>query len=135
MMVFSHGDGKSEVIEEETIAADRLRGTVEDPAVQRLLRSFESGDEEALLSELFDQRSHYKLRQKAAELIGELGLLEVVEPVRHHKFTDERVRTCVRDTIKRIYEKCHSQECPHCAEVVRADERVCTECGRDLKGL
>ena len=132
MMVSSYADGKADIIDDEVIAADRDRGTAADPAVQELVGCFESKDLKALLSNLLDQRVYYKLRLKSAELIGELGLVEAIEPLRSHKFNDQRIVTKVRDAIKRIHEIAGTQECPYCCEVIDRHATICSECARDL---
>ncbi len=132
MMVFSSAGGKSDIIDETVIAADRARGTGEDPAVQELTGLYESRDAEALMANLFDENTYYKVRLRAAELIGELGLLETVERLRTCRFTDQRINTAVRNTIKRIHEINGTRECPYCAEIVDPAATTCAECGKEL---
>jgi hypothetical protein len=134
MMVLSPADVASQIIEEETIRTDRARGTLEDPEVRRLAEHFEARNIEALLSSLFDHHTHYKVRQKAAEFIGEAGLVEALEPLRNHRYEDQRVAVSARDAIRRIYKVTGTRECPFCAEVVDVGAAVCSECGRDLTG-
>ena len=130
MAVYSHD--KSGMIDEATIAADKAKGTLEDHAVQELLSHFQSGDLGNLLSCLFDPDVYYKVRLKAAELIGELGLLEAIEPLRSYRFRDQRIADGVRNTIRRIHDIAGSQECPYCAEIVEAGAATCSHCGRSL---
>ncbi|MEW6326725.1 MAG: zinc ribbon domain-containing protein [Thermodesulfobacteriota bacterium] len=132
MLVYSSVYGKSEIIDEAVIAVDRARGTPEDPAVQELLQCFASRDVSGLLSSLFDDRVYYKVRLKAAELIGELGMLEAIEPLHNHKFYDERVVIRVRAAIERIHEINRTQECPYCTEVIEAGAALCSQCGREI---
>ena len=132
MMVFSYADGRSDAIDEGVIAADMAKGTAGDPAVQELVRCFESKDMKALLSNLFDDKVHHKVRLKSAELIGKLGLVETIEPLCNHQFRDQRILSGVRDAIKRIHEINSTQECPHCAEVIKAGSTTCSQCGRGL---
>ena len=132
MMVFSYSDVKSEIVDEDVIATDRARGTAADPAVQELVLCFESKDVKALLSNLFDDKVYYKVRLKAAELIGELGLVEVIEPLRNYESKDQRIVAKVGDGIKRIHEITHTRECPYCTEIIEAQATTCSQCGRDL---
>lgn len=132
MMVFSFSGAKWDIIDEEVIATDRARGTAADPAVQELIRCFESKDVRSLLASLFDDKVYYKVRLKTVELIGELGLVETTEPLRNHQFRDQRILTGVRDAIKRIHEISHTRECPYCTEFIEAQATTCSECGRDL---
>jgi len=132
MMVFSQHDGKASIVDEKVIAADRASGTAEDPAVQELIRCFECRDVKSLLTSVFDEKAYYKVRLKAAELIGELGLIETIEPLRNHEFKDQRIATRVPDAIKRIHKINRTQECPFCTEIVETGATTCRHCGRDL---
>ena len=132
MMVFSFSGAKWDIIDEEAIATDRARGTAADPAVQELIRCFESKDVRSLLAGLFDDKAYYKVRLKAAKLTGELGSVEAIESLRNHQFRDQRILTGVRDAIKRIHEISHTRECPYCTEFIEAQATTCSECGRDL---
>jgi hypothetical protein len=132
MMVFSYVDCKSGIIDERIVAADRAKGTPEDPVVQEVFRCFESKDVNALLANLFDNKVHYKVRLKAAELIGELGLLEAVEPLQNHQFVDQRIAIRVHDAVARIHKISNTRECPYCTEIIEAGATTCSQCGRGL---
>lgn len=132
MMVFSYADCKAGVVGEEVIAADKARGTSEDPAVQKLLRCFESRDDNALFATLFDNKVHYAVRLKAAELIGKLGLLKAIEPLYSFKCLDQRIADKVQDAIARIHQMNGTKECPYCREIVEAQATTCNQCGRGL---
>ena len=130
MVVYSHV--MPGIIDEATITGDRARGTLEDPEVQKLFDLFESRDLEGLLAGLLDEKLYYKLRLKAAELIGELGMLEAIEPLCDYKFKDQRIAARVRDNVRRIHEMNGTRECPFCAEIIDAAATTCSECGREL---
>jgi hypothetical protein len=132
MMVFSSADCWPGLLDEAVIAADRLRGTNEDPAVQQQVQSFERQDLPALLVDLLDDAAHWKVRLKAAELLGELALPEALEPMQATGFTDKRIANAVRAAIQRIHETNNTQECPHCTETIGTDVNTCTQCGRPL---
>ena len=132
MMVFSSGDCWPGLLDEAAIAVDRLRGTNEDPAVRQLKRYFERKDLAALQARLLDDAAYWKVRLRAAELLGELGLLEALEPLQATRFTDKRIADAVRAAIGRIHEINDTQECPHCTEIVGANVNTCAQCGRPL---
>jgi hypothetical protein len=132
MMVYTHADTKSGIIDEAVIAADKIRGTAQDPAVQELVQYSESRDIEKLMDTLLDKEVHYKVRIRAAELIGELGSLETIDPLCNHKSRDTRVDTAVRNAIKRIHTINATQECPYCKEIVQAEATTCSQCGKEL---
>ena len=104
MMVLSSSEGEWNIVDEDVIAADIARGTASDPAVQELVQCLESKDVRTLLDSLFDNKVYYKVRLKAAELIGELGSVEAIEPLRNRKYKNQLIATKVRDAIKRIHE-------------------------------
>jgi len=127
-----YSSNKSGIIDEVDITADKARGTDDDPAVQRLMGLFDAADLEGLLSSLFDRDVYYKVRMRAAALIGELGLAEAIEPMLDFKLQDQRLAVQVRQGIKRIHEINQTRECPFCAEVIEAEAEVCKHCGRPL---
>jgi len=131
-MVFSSGDCKPGLLDERAIGVDRLRGTNEDPAVRQLMRCFERKDLAALQASLLDDAAHWKVRLRAAELLGELGLLEALEPLRSARFGDQRIADAVQAAVQRIHEINDTQECPYCAEIVGANVNTCEQCGRPL---
>jgi hypothetical protein len=132
MLVFSSADCKAGVIDEAVVAADRAKGTPEDPDVQELMQYFERQDVRALSANLCDDSLHYKVRQKAAALIGQLALVETIEFLQNQPIKDQRVRTKVRSAIKRIHEFNGTQECPYCTEIIEAGATTCPQCGRRL---
>ena len=120
------------IIDEDVITEGRARGTLEDPEVQKLFDLFESRDLEGLLAGLLDEKLYYKLRLKAAEFIGELGVLEAIETLSNYKFKDQRIATRVRDIVQRIHKMNGTRACPFCAEIIDATANICSECGREL---
>jgi len=131
-MVFSYADCRSGLLDEAVVAADRARGADEDPAVVELIQCFECRDLTALLASLFDDKVHYKVRMRAAELIGRLGLVKAIDPLHNHKFKDQRLHAAVRKALETIHEINRTQECPHCAEIVEGGATACSQCGREL---
>jgi hypothetical protein len=132
MMVCSYGDCQSGLLDEAVIAADRARGTDEDPEVQELQRCLEHKDLTALMDRLFDDKAYYRPRMRAAVWIGELGLVKAIDALRDHRFLDQRVRTVVREAIQKIHAINQTQECPHCAEIIEAQCATCSQCGGAL---
>jgi hypothetical protein len=132
MMVFSPVDCQSGVLDETAIGHDKARGTDEDPAVEALGRSFARKDLQALLACLFDEKGYFKVRMKAAELIGELGLREAIDPLQSHDYGEHHVRTSVRKAIADIHNLNGTQECPHCAEIIPQRATQCSQCGGEV---
>ena len=121
-----------EIVDEAVVSRDKARGTSEDPAVRKLVLCFQNRDVRALLACLFDQEVYYKVRLKAAELIGELGIVETLDPLLNCKFQDQRISDRVHTAIKRIHDVSGTRQCPYCAEVIGSEVTKCTECARDI---
>ena len=132
MMVMSSVDCLPGLIAEETISADRKRGTDSDESVQALRALFEAGNLDALMDHLFSTDEHYRVRIRAAEFIGELAETDAVEPLRSHTFVNAHVREAVERSAQRVLELTGSMECPYCKEIINAGLAVCPECGRPL---
>lgn len=132
MMVFSHVDCQADVLDEAAIASDKSRGTDEDPAMEELMGCFDRRDIKALLASLFDEKAYHGVRVRAAGLIGELGLVEAIDPLQNQNYTDQHVRTSVLKAIARIHELNSTQECPHCAEIIQRQAATCSQCGREV---
>jgi hypothetical protein len=132
MLVYTRVDMDSGIVDEAVITADKARGTAEDPAVQGLLLHYESKDVDALMATVFDEGAHYKVRMKAAELVGELGSVETVDALSSYQFKDQRISAAVRDAISRIHAINATLECPFCSEIVQAGIVICSQCGRKL---
>jgi hypothetical protein len=130
MLVYSLFDGKTSIVDEDVIAADKKRGTDQDPAIKELLKRFGAKDVRGLLSDLLNEKAYYKVRQKAADLIGELGRLEVIEQLRNYHFKDQRILASVRNAIDNIHQANDTRECPYCCEIVSASAGTCAECGK-----
>ena len=132
MMVLTSSEGEWNIIDEDVIAADIARGTSADPAVQELVQCLESKDVRTLLDSIFDEKVYYKVRLKAAELIGELGSVEAIEPLRNSECKNQLIATKVRNAIKRIHKISSTRECPYCTEIIEAKATTCSQCGKDL---
>jgi hypothetical protein len=132
MLVLTDSAGKSEIVDEAVVSRDKARGSSEDPAIRKLVLCFQNKDVRALLASLLDEQVYYKVRLKAAELIGELGIVEAIEPLFNSKFEDQRISDQVHTAIKRIHDVTGTQQCPYCAELIGSGVTKCTECGRDI---
>ena len=53
----------------------------------------------------FDVKVHRALRLKAAEMIGDIGVLEAIEPIKNARFGNEVIQKQVDESVKKIHER------------------------------
>ena len=75
------------------------------------------------------------VRLKAAEMIGDIGELEAIEPIVHLKFGNELLQKAVNEAIKKIHKRFFTRECPFCAEIIKERAKVCKHCGQEVAGV
>ena len=75
-----------------------------------------------------------RVRQKAAEMIGDIGDVEAVEPLRNARFGNNLVQKEVDAAISKIHAKNYTRECPFCAEIIKKRAKVCKHCSKEVGG-
>ena len=67
-------------------------------------------------------------------MIGDIGELEAIEPIRNLKFGNQRLQEQVDSAIQKIHERFFTRECPFCAEIIKKRAKVCKHCGKEVAG-
>jgi hypothetical protein len=132
MVVYSREGASGSVIDEEVRAREEARKAAEKKDMEALNAHFETRDVNAILEVLLAEDTPPPVGFRAAELIGEIGDLEVVEPIRNHVFKNDRVKAKADAGIDLIHKKHYTKECPFCAEIIKARAVVCKHCGKNL---
>ena len=83
---------------------------------------------------LLDITEPMRVRVKAAEMIGDIGALEAIEPIKNYKFGNEILQQKADDSIKKIHERYFTRECPFCAEIIKKRASICKHCGKEVAG-
>jgi len=83
---------------------------------------------------LLDATEPARVRLKAAEMVGDIGGLEAIEPIRNAKFGNRLIQEEVDKAIKKIHEKNFTRECPFCAEIIKKKAKICKHCGKEVAG-
>jgi len=67
-------------------------------------------------------------------MIGDIGELEAIEPLKSFKFGNELVQQKVNDSVLKIHERHFTRECPFCAEIIKRRANICKHCGKEVAG-
>lgn len=132
MPVFSRDGGKGYIIDEEIKAQDEARREAEKRGLAKLDVYYDAGDADAILMVLVAEKTLQAVRLKAAEMIGQVGGLNVIEAIRSHVFKDDLVNATADASVELIHKRNYTKECPFCAEIVKARAVVCKHCGKEL---
>ena len=132
MPVFGREGGKGNIIDEEIKAREEARIAAEKRSLEKLRVYHEAVDVDAILRVLLAEKTLPKVRLEAAKMIGEVGELDVIEPIRNHAFEDDQIKEKVEASIELIHKRNYTRECPFCAEIIKARAIVCKHCGKDL---
>jgi len=135
MPVFSNMGGRGQIMDEQLMAEqDALKEAIKN-GFSMLADCFVNNDSPAIVMILMDSAMPNRVRLKAAEMMGDIGEQEAIEPLRNAKFGNERVQQEVNDAIKKIHERFFTRECPFCAEIIKKRAKVCKHCGKEVAGL
>jgi hypothetical protein len=132
MPVFSSEGGRASIVDEEVELAQQARLETRDRQIERLDRLFDREDVHGILDVLLADDGLPEVLCKAAELIGQIGQLDVIEPIRANEFHDDDVLRKIEVAIETIHERNYTKECRYCAEIIKSRALVCKHCGKDL---
>jgi hypothetical protein len=135
MPVFSSMGGQGQVVDEEVVAAQEALKEAIMRGFSVLAGCYRSKDWLTVSRILLDPTEPVRVRVKAAEMIGDFGDLEVVEPLRNLKFGNEILQEKVNSAIGHIHQRFFTRECPFCAEIIKKRAKVCKHCGKEVAGL
>jgi hypothetical protein len=132
--VFSSMGGTGQIVDEQALAEKEMLKEKIKMGFSTLADAYVSKDSVTVVTLLLDGAQPQRVRLKAAEMIGDIGGLEAIEPIKNAKFENEIVQKQVDDSVKKIHERHFTRECPFCAEIIKKRAKVCKHCGQDVAG-
>jgi len=133
--VFSPMGGKGQIIDEQVLAQEEAIKEATKKGFSILATCYVEKDGVTVLNLLIDVTQPTRVRAKAAEMIGDIGELEAIEPIRNLKFGNKIIQQNVDEAIKKIHARHYTRECPFCAEIIKKRAKICKHCGKDVAGI
>jgi hypothetical protein len=134
MPVFSPQGGQGQIIDDQVLAAEEALKESIKRGFSILATCFVEKDGPTILRILLDPTEPARVRMKAAEMIGDIGELDAIEPIRNLKTGNDLVDEKLVKSVDTIHERFYTRECPFCAEIIKQRANVCKHCGKDVAG-
>jgi hypothetical protein len=134
MPVFSPIGGQGQVIDDQALLAEEQLKENTKKGFNILAQCYVAKDGPTIMQILFDPAEPMRVRVKAAEMIGDIGKIEAVDPIRNKKFGNDVLQQTVETAVTKIHERNFTRECPFCAEIIKKRAKICKHCGKDVAG-
>jgi len=132
--VFSPEGASGQIIDDQVVAEQEAIKEATKKGFFRLAECYSEKDWQTVLNMLMDGKEPQRVRGKAAEMIGDIGEIDAIEPLRSHKFGNQVLQKQADSAVVRIHERSFTRECPFCAEIIKKRAKICKHCGRDVAG-
>ncbi|MDY6906241.1 MAG: zinc ribbon domain-containing protein [Thermodesulfobacteriota bacterium] len=132
MPVFSSQGGTGQVVTDEVMAEEERLKEATKRGFSLLAEFYTTKSWFEVLKMLLDATEPARVRLKAAEMIGDIGDLEAIEPLQNHDFGNKLINEARVKAVENIHKRFFTRECPHCAEIIKQRANVCKHCGKDL---
>ena len=135
MPVFSPVGATGQIIDDEVLAAEEALKEAIKKGFSILATCYVEKDMVTVLRLLMDGAEPVRVRIKAAEMMGDFGELEAIEPIRSLKVGNEILQGKIDEAVKKIHKRFFTRECPFCAEIIKQRAKICKHCGKEVAGL
>jgi hypothetical protein len=132
--VFSSMGGRGQVIDDQVLAEQEALKEAIKKGFSILADCYVNKDGPQVLRMLLDVTEPVRVRTKAAEMIGDIGELEAIEPIRNVNFGNQILQKTVDEAITKIHKRFFTRECPYCAEIIKKRAKICKHCQKEVAG-
>lgn len=133
--VFSSMGGRGQVIDDQMLAEQEALKEATKKGFSILADCYVSKDGPQILKILLDVTEPMRVRVKAAEMIGDIGELEAIDPIHNVQFGNKILQEKVDSAISNIHKRFYTRECPFCAEIIKKRAKICKHCSKEVAGL
>lgn len=134
MPVFSPMGATGQIIDDQVVMEQEMLKENIKKGFSILAECYVSKNTPTILSLLLDTAEPVRVRVKAAEMIGDIGELDAIEPIRNLKIGNEILQKEIEEAVVKIHERFYTRECPFCAEIIKKRANVCKHCGKEIAG-
>jgi len=135
MPVFSPVGASGQIIDEQVLMEQEVLKENTKKGFLVLAECYVQKDSVTILKILLDSTEPARVRLKAAEMIGDVGELEVIEPIRDVKFGNDILQKEVDSAVVKIHARYFTRECPFCAEIIKKRAKICKHCSKEVAGI
>jgi hypothetical protein len=132
--VFSSIGGRGQIIDDQVLAEQEALKEAIKKGFSILADCYVNKNGPQVLQILLDGTEPVRVRAKAAEMIGDIGELEAIEPIRNVTFGNQILQQAVDQAIAKIHKRYFTRECPFCAEIIKKRAKICKHCGKEVAG-
>jgi len=134
MPVFSSMGGQGQVLDDEVLAQQEMLKEQTKKGFSILADCYVNKDGMTIMRLLSDSCEPVRVRIKAAQMIGDIGALEAIEPLRFMKANNQKLQESIATAIDSIHQRFFTRECPFCAEIIKKRAKICKSCGKEVAG-
>jgi hypothetical protein len=132
--VFSPMGGTGQIIDDQVLVEQEMLKEKIKRGFSILTDAYVSKDAVTVVRMLLDANEPQRVRLKAAEMVGDIGELEAIEPIKNVRFGNEIIQKKVDESVQKIHERYFTRECPFCVEIIKKRAKICKHCGQDVAG-
>ena len=132
--VFSPVGATGQIVDDQVTAQQEALKEAIKKGFSILAGCYVSKDSPSVLRIILDPTEPARVRLKAAEMIGDIGDVEAIEPLRNLKFENKLIQEKVEASVAKIHGKFFTRECPFCAEIIKNRANTCKHCGKEVAG-
>ena len=132
--VFSPIGGTGQIIDDQVLVEQEILKEKIKRGFSILTDAYVSKDGVTVVRMLLDATEPQRVRLKAAEMVGDIGELEAIDPIKNVRFGIDIIQKKVDESVKKIHERYFTRECPFCAEIIKKRAKICKHCGQEVAG-
>ncbi len=135
MPVFSPMGGQGQIIDDQVLLQEEMLKEATKKGFSILAQCYVEKDAETALRMVLDPTEPARVRLKASEMLGDIGELDAIDPLRNLKVGNPLIEEQLEKAISQIHERFYTRECPFCAEIIKKKAKICKHCGKEISGL